>query len=194
VEKKPKPTRPPKSIPWEEMRATYLAENRLTLRALARRYGVAERLVHDRAAAERWRLARQEEQRRLGEVLLQAAREKIAAKAGAQTLSFLEDLARLRRKIAERYLEKLSEPEIEEQLETSVTDPSLESPIAETVVKKRRAALNLPRFAAKVLETELEALKAFTGIASGRAGLPPGSALHEREVTVRESVTIDLGG
>ena len=187
----PKPKRTLKSIPWEEMRATFLSENRLTLVALAKRYRVAVRVVHDRAAAEKWVDLRREANRVSGEKLLEAARDRIIAKAGAQTLSYLDDLARVRRAVVDRYLLQLSGLEVEEEISKTITDAMTENPIVDSIVKKRRVPIPHERLIRKMLELEADLLKALAGISGSKMGGAGGGTATLKKTT-EETLTFDL--
>lgn len=176
----------PKSIPWEEMRARFFADNTLTLAAIAREFGVASNRVRARAAVEKWRDGRDEAERQAGHKLWTEAKRRIRQAAAANALALLADLRRVSAAVTARYVTTLTEPEYEEEKTGDIMSASAEAPIVGTEKKTRRSAVNLPRLAAKLIEQERIALKDFLGIESPEDANGAGS--RTREVTFRETI------
>lgn len=179
-----------KSIPWAEMRATFFADSTLTLVAVAKRFGVSTRLVRERAAVEKWRDGRAERDRRNGDELWVEAKRKIRDAAAESALALLGNLRRMNQAIAERYVEKLGTPELRRKVTQGLAAGSEGVPIGEQLEEEREVPVNLPRFAAKMAELELQAVKVFLGIESG-AGLGGGGTATLKK-TVEETLTFDL--
>lgn len=151
-----------KAIPWEEIRATFVADGKLTLRAVAKRFEAPLPRVYERSCAERWVEARQEFQRKTGERLVEAARQKLVATGASQIASFLADLARIRSRSVERYLEKIDAPESED---VEITKAGSKEGEGDTVIRRRKVPLNHARFVERIIATEADFLKSLFGVA-----------------------------
>lgn len=158
------------TIPWEQMKSTFVSHATLSLKKLAAQFSVDVTHVYNRSKADGWQTARREYQRQVALEILEIAREEIVKTAGQQTVSMLRDLERLRKAAIDRYLRQLDNPESSEELE--ISEPTEEGERSKDVVLERRrrlrkAALNHSRFVDRVIRIEADLLLTLTGVKHG---------------------------
>lgn len=153
-------------VRWQDLKLEYLSDFELSLRELARRHGMHQKTVWERALKEGWATEREELIQQVSSEARQRAVGAMAATAGKNAASLLAQLGKARERILKRLLEDLEAEGGMVTASSEVTSSTTDRKTGATVRRhsvKRRPRVDAP-FMAQVLKAESQVLAAVLGI------------------------------